>query len=182
MELQQNVKLSPADFVKAYLPFAKQTEQKTGFSAIAMLAQGALESGWNKASTGWSLFGVKDTDGVNGNEQLQTTVEYSRRADLKFPVILKITPVVLNGQKYFKYLIQDYFRKYNTPEESFTDHANFFLVNKNYIEAVKVKSDAYKFIDAISKAGYATDVNYCATLTSIAKSVEKIVNQLNVVT
>ena len=48
------------------------------------------------------FFGVKDTDGINGNEQLITTTEYSRRNDLKFPEVISVTPVVKNGQKYYK--------------------------------------------------------------------------------
>ncbi|MGL4596344.1 MAG: glucosaminidase domain-containing protein, partial [Bacteroidia bacterium] len=76
--------MKPADFVKAFFPFAKKTEEKTGISAIAILAQAALESGWGEKAPGNMFFGVKDTDGLNGNEQLLTTTEYSRRSDLKF--------------------------------------------------------------------------------------------------
>lgn len=164
-------------FVDTYLPFAKETETKSGISAIAILAQAALESAWAAAAPQFNFFGIKDSDGLNGNEQLITTTEYSRRADAKFPVILSVTPVVRNGQKWFKYKIKDYFRKYNTPEESFTDHANFFVRNKRYAAALAVKLDPYKFIDAISAAGYATDPNYSTLLKGIAKSIEAIVNK-----
>jgi len=164
--------MKPADFVAAYGPFAKQTEEKTGISAIAILAQAALESGWGASAPGNMFFGVKDTDGINGNEQLLTTTEYSRRADLKFPEIISVTPVVLNGQKYFKYIVKDYFRKYDTPEECFTDHANFFFQNSRYAAALAVKSDPFQFIDDIAKAGYATAPNYADTLTSIAKMIQ----------
>lgn len=167
--------MRPADFVTAYYPFAKQTETKTGISAIACLAQAALESGWGKAAPGNMFFGVKDTDGINGNEQLITTTEYSKRADLRFPQIISMTPVVRNGQKYFKYTVKDYFRKYDTPEQCFTDHCSFFLNNKRYKTALTVKSDPYKFIDAIAAAGYATDPNYAAVLKSVCKTIEKFV-------
>lgn len=167
--------MTPKQFVTAFLPFARQTQEKTGISAIAILAQAALESGWGKAIVGNMLFGVKDTDGINGNEQLLTTTEYSRRSDLKFPEIISVTPCIRNGQKYFKYRVMDYFRKYNTPEECFTDHANFFLRNPRYAEALKVKSDPKLFIDAIAKAGYATDPNYSALLKSVAYSVERAI-------
>lgn len=167
--------MKPQDFVKAFLPFAKQTETKTGISAIAILAQAALESGWGKAAPGNMFFGVKDTDGLNGNEQLLTTTEFSRRADLKFPVIISVTPVIKNGQKYFKYIVKDYFRKYKTPEECFTDHTNFFFKNSRYKTALTVKSDPYKFIDEIAKAGYATAPEYAATLKAVAKTIEKFV-------
>lgn len=167
--------MTPKQFVSTLLPFAKQTEAKTGISAIAILTQAALESGWGKASPGNMYFGVKDTDGVNGNEQLLTTTEYSRRADLKFPVIISVTPVLIGGQKYFKYKVKDYFRKYKTPEESFTDHATFFLKNKRYAAALKVKSDYNKFFDEIAKAGYATAPDYAKTLKSVAKTIAGVI-------
>lgn len=165
--------MKPKEFVTAYFPFAKETEQKTGIAAIAILAQAALESGWGKAAPGNMFFGVKDTDGINGNEQLLTTTEYSRRNDLKFPEIISITPVLKNGQKYFKYVVKDYFRKYETPEQCFTDHTNFFFKNPRYKTALEVRSDPYLFIDEIAKAGYATAPDYAALLKSVARSVEK---------
>lgn len=169
----QNNKLTPQQFVDTYYPHAKKTEDKTGISAKATLAQAALESNWGKAAPGFMFFGVKDTDGVNGNEQLITTTEYSSRADLKFPVIISITPVVKGGRKMFKYRVKDYFRKYNTPEECFTDHAQFFLKNKRYKEALKYKSDPYRFAEEISKAGYATAPDYSTVLKSVIRSIEK---------
>jgi len=165
--------MTPKEFVTLLLPFAKETEAKTGISFKATLAQAAVESGWGKAAPGNMYFGVKDTDGVNGNEQLLTTTEYSRRADLKFPVILSVTPIVKNGVKMFKYKIKDYFRKYNSPEECFTDHCQFFLKNKRYAKALLVKDNPYLFIDEIAKAGYATDPNYAVTLKSVVKTIEK---------
>lgn len=162
-------------FVDYYYPFASASQKETGVSEIAQLAQGALESAWGKVAPGNMLFGVKDTDGINGNEQLLITTEYSRKANAKFSNIISVTPVIRNGQKWYKYKIKDYFRKYPTPKESFVDHANFFIKNKRYAKALTVKNDPYKFIDEIALAGYATDPNYAATLKSIAKSIEKLI-------
>lgn len=164
--------MNPKEFVTAYLADAKKAEKDTGISALAILAQAALESGWGKAAPGFCFFGIKDSDGVNGNEQLIVTTEYSRRADLQFPEVISVTPVIRNGQKWFKYKVKDYFRKYNTPAESFTDHGNFFLYNKRYKAALAVKSDPYKFVDEIAKAAYATDPNYATLLRSIIKTIE----------
>lgn len=165
--------MKPADFVKQFLPFAKLTESKTGISAVAILAQAALESGWGQHAPGNMFFGVKDTDGINGNEQLITTTEYSRRMDLKFPEIISVVPVTRNGVKMFKYTVKDYFRKYNTPEECFTDHANFFLRNPRYKGALQVKGDANLFFDAIAKAGYATAPDYAKILKGVAATIKK---------
>ena len=173
-ELKQNFKLTPEEFVRLLYPYAKETEDKTGMSAIAILAQAALESGWNSACPGFSYFGIKDTDGLNGNEQLLTTTEYSRRADLKFPQIISVTPTVRNGQKYFKYIVKDYFRKYESPEECFTDHANFLIRNPRYSKALEVKSDPIAFVKAIAVAGYATAPDYAQTLTSICNRITGI--------
>lgn len=85
------------------------------------------------------------------------------------------TPVIRNGVKMFKHIGKDYFRKYNTPEESFSDHANFFFRNKRYEKALLVKSDPYKFIDEIAKAGYATAPNYATVLKDVVKSIAKFV-------
>lgn len=170
--------MTKLDYIAKFYPEALKSQQKTGFSAIANLAQGAVESGWGEVCPGNMLFGVKDTDGVNGNEQLLTTTEYSRSANAKFPNIIGLPiPVVRRGQKWFKYKIKDYFRKFDSFEECFTHHTSFFVNNKRYAEAVKVRHDPYKFIDEIAKAGYATDPNYANLLKGIAKDLEKIISK-----
>lgn len=165
--------MKPKDFVSSYITHARATEAKTGIPALCILAQAAVESAWGKVAPGNMFFGVKDTDGINGNEQLLITTEYSRRADLQFPFIISVTPVIRKGEKWFKYRIKDYFRKYATPEESFTDHANFFMRNPRYKKALALMNDPYKFIDEIAKAGYATDPNYVRILNDVAKQIEK---------
>jgi flagellar protein FlgJ len=161
------------EFIKAYMPFAKQVELETGISAVFIMAQAALESGWGKFAPGNMLFGVKDTDGVNGNEQLITTTEYSKRYDLKFPVILSITPVLVKGEKFYKYLVKDYFRKYETPAESFRDHALFFNKNKRYAKALKVKTDPFLFAQEVAKAGYATAPDYATVLIGVIETIQR---------
>jgi len=166
--------MTPKDFKAKYLSDAEASEAKTGISKWATLAQAAEESGWGEHCPGNMMFGVKDTDGLNGNEQLITTTEYSKRSDLKFEHFISVEPCVINGEKFFKYKIQSYFRKYNTPEESFTDHGNFFIRNERYVKALAVKSDPEKFIDEIAKAGYATGPRYAADLKSIVHTLQNI--------
>lgn len=163
------------DFVQKYYPYAKETEQKTGVSAVLVLAQAAFESGWGSKAPGNMFFGVKDTDGINGNEQLVRTKEYSTRMNLKFPVIHSITPVIRNGRKMFKYDCSDYFRKYSSPEESFTDHVNFLLKNPRYKPALVFKSNPRELAARIADAGYATDPNYKKILLNIVDSVAKLI-------
>ena len=163
----------PKLFIQKYLPFALVTEQKTGIHHDAILVQAAAESTWGDVAPGNEFFGQKDFDGINGNEQLLITTEYSRRSDLEFPVIISVTPVVRNGVKMFKYKVKDYFRKYDTPEECFTDHANFLLANKRYAKAISMRNDAEQFLRELAKAGYATAPNYETFLVSILKTIQK---------
>jgi flagellar protein FlgJ len=164
--------MTPNDFTEKYYPFALETQNKCGISALAILAQAALESGWGEHAPGNMFFGVKDTDGINGNEQLLVTTEYSRKSDLQFPQIISITPVTIGGQKYFKYIVKDYFRKYDSPEGSFTDHAQFFIKNQRYGKALAVKEDPEKFVTEIAAAGYATAPGYAKMLIKIIHMIQ----------
>jgi len=161
--------MTPEQFVKYYYPQAKKVQDKTGMSAIALLAQSAHETGWGKKAVGNMMFGVKDTDGLNGNEQLITTTEYHATSKVKYPVILSITKV---GSK-FKYLIKDWFRKYDSAEQSFLDHANFLIKNPRYKKALLVKADPRLFLQEIANAGYATDPNYKNLMMQMIVSVTK---------
>lgn len=166
------------DFVRKFYPFAKQTQDKHGISAVFILAQAALESSWGEVAPGNMFFGVKDTDGINGNEQLLKTTEYSQRSDLKFPEIISVEPVIRNGKKYFKYRVRDYFRKYKTPEECFSEHAKFFYTNGRYRLALGVARDPVQMAIQVAKAGYATDPDYQNKLISIIKTIQKSIESL----
>lgn len=161
-------------FVSDLRPFAIETQNKTGISADFILAQAALESGWGRHAPGNMFFGVKDTDGINGNEQLLTTTEYSRNPNLKFPVILSVTSEIRKGVQWFRYRVRDYFRKYKTPEESFTDHAKFFQRNRRYRAALNVRHDPFLFAEAVAKAGYATDPEYVKKLHSVIREIQTL--------
>ncbi len=161
--------MTPEQFVKTYLPEAKKVEAKTGFHYLIPLTQGALESGWGAKVKGNNFFGIKDTDGVNGNEQLITTTEYLSTNKAKFPTVISITKI---GNK-FKYIVKDWFRKYPSAEKAFEDHINFFLKNKRYSEAIKHKSNPERFFEEIAKAGYATAPDYANQLKAVMKSVIK---------
>lgn len=164
--------MKPKEFKNKFMPYALQTQQKTGIDAYAILAQSAVESGWGEKAPGNMMFGVKDTDGINGNEQLITTTEYLKTANAKFPSIISI--VWQPAKKLYKYIVKDWFRKYPSPEVSFTDHANFFFNNKRYAEALRVKHDAKLFIRAIAKAGYASDPNYANVLCNVVDLLKRV--------
>lgn len=159
--------MTSEQFVKTYYPEAKKVEARTGFHYLIPLTQAALESGWGAKANGNNFFGIKDTDGINGNEQLFTTTEYLSKPTVKFPVILKITKV----GKLWKYLVKDWFRKYSSAEKAFEDHINFFLRNPRYRTAIMYKNDPDRFFEEIARAGYATAPDYADTLKAVKKSV-----------
>jgi len=163
--------MTPKEFIKAYKPFALQLQKDSGIDWRFTLAQAALESGWGKSAVGNNFFGVKDTDGVNGNEQLITTTEFLRTDKAKFPTV--ISKVFNPVTKLWKYIVKDYFRKYKIPYDSFKDHSDFFFKNGRYKEALKVKADPRAFAEGVAKAGYATDPNYAKTLCAVISTIER---------
>ena len=162
--------MTPGEFVKTFLPAAKRTEKVRGFHYLIPLTQGAQESGWGSKAYGNNFFGVKDTDGINGNEQLITTTEYLKTPHTVFPVILKKIQISTSR---WKYIVKDWFRKYDTAEQSFIDHCDFFERNPRYKTALLYKMNPEIFFEEIAKAGYATDPLYATNLKAVMKSVIK---------
>ena len=168
--------MTKKEFVKQYKPFALESEKKTGISHLFILAQAALESGWGERGVGNNFFGIKVPKNLVSNtpankKQLFKTTEVLNDPNLgyKFPQVMSIYQ--LPSGKY-KYEVKDWFRKYDTPEECFTDHANFFFRNKRYAKALLVKADPYKFAEEVAKAGYATAPNYAKILKDVIQTIE----------
>ncbi len=61
---------------------------------------------------------------------------------------------------------RDHFRQYANARESFDDHGNP-LRNSSRYAAAFATTNAADFAREIARAGYATDPNYAASLTSI---------------
>lgn len=152
---------SKDQFIITYRDSAKKASELSGLNWKFLLAQAALESGWGKIAPGNNFHGIKAGIGWSGKTQLITTTEKSKYPDLKFPVIISITKQP-NGL--YKYKVKDWFRAYDTPEEGFNDHAQFFYRNKRYKKALEFKDGPERFIEEIRIAGYATDENYISLL------------------
>ena len=166
--------MSPKEFIKQYKPFALETERKTGISHLFILAQAALESGWGERGVGNNFFGIKVPKNLvsstpNEKKQLLRTTEVLSSANAVFP---KIFSIKKRADFKYTYVVLDWFRKYDTPEECFTDHAQFFFKNKRYAKALLVKADPYKFAEEVAKAGYATAINYADSLKKVIKTIE----------
>jgi len=163
--------MKPSEFVSNICLTQNRPKEKTGISYLFTLAQAALESGWGDRAVGNMFFGVKANTATPMNKkQLLTTREVLKTNSAHFPEIISIKP---RKDGKFDYVVKDWFRKYESPEESFTDHANFFIENKRYSNALKVKSDPNRFAEEIAKAGYATDPTYASTLKAVIKTVER---------
>ena len=162
--------MTPKEFIKQYKPFALETEHKTGISHLFTLAQAALESGWGERTFGNMLFGIKARPETPADKkQLLRTTEVLSSANAVFP---KIFSIKKRADGKYTYSVLDWFRKYETQEECFTDHAQFFFKNKRYAKALLVKSDPYKFAEEVAKAGYATAPNYADSLKKLIKTIE----------
>jgi flagellar protein FlgJ len=167
------MKLTPKEFVAQFLPFALKTQEKAKISAVAILAQAALESGWGEKAPGNMFFGVKARKSdPEDKRQLVTTTEYLNSPDkgTLFPEVLSVEQV---GPKRWKYRVKDWFRKYPTAEGSFDDHTRLFLTSKRYAEALKVGSDPIAFVQEIAKAGYATSPIYFEMLVKMVRMIER---------
>lgn len=163
--------MTPKEFVKKYKPFALETERKTGISHLFILAQSALETGWAKSIPNNNMFGVKAKTGTPPEKrQLVVTKEVLSSPNVAFPEIIRITK---RADGKYQYEVKDWFRKYDSPEESFTDHANLFMNNKRYAKALLVRSDPYKFAEEVAKAGYATEPTYAERLKGVIRTIEK---------
>ncbi|GAB4495369.1 MAG: hypothetical protein OHK0019_24230 [Saprospiraceae bacterium] len=166
--------MKPSDFVSAYLPYAKETEAVTGISAAAILAQAALESGWGEKAPGNMFFGVKDPDkGTTGKGQLIVTTEYLREPDQHhlFPEVISV--VWSDKFKKWKYTVRDWFRKFDTPAGSFLEHAQLFMKNPRYSQAIANGKDPEQFFREVQKAGYATAPNYADVLIAVVRTIQR---------
>ena len=160
------------DYIRLYLPEAQEVEAETGISAVAILAQSIGESGWTTAP-GNAMFGVKDTDGLNGNEQLLRTKEYLPDRNGQYPKIYSITPVMKGKIQMYLYDCDCWFREYATPADSFRDYAKFIFANPRYAKALKVREIPELYLKEIARAGYATGMNYENYMMQMLRSVVK---------
>lgn len=140
--------LSHPAFIEFVGVRARKAMVATGVPASVTVAQAIVETGWGKHTIGSAknLFGIKGK-GPAGSVTVPTK-EY------------------VNGQWV---TIQAAFARYNSFEESITEHARFFLRNKRYAKALAVKGDAEAFAREIHKAGYATGPDYATQLIKIMR-------------
>ncbi|MHB8346866.1 MAG: flagellar assembly peptidoglycan hydrolase FlgJ [Acidiferrobacterales bacterium] len=147
---------SPADpqkFVHMLWPQAVKAARAVGVSPAVLLAQAAHETGWGQSiaqmpdgTSSYNLFGIKAGGGWNGPSATVPTLEYA-------------DGVAKRGTAAF--------RAYDSYAQSFSDYVQFLKDNPRYTQALKSANDPAAFIDALQKAGYATDPHYAREVQSV---------------
>ena len=155
-------------FLAKFRPYADQIAAKTGINAESILAQAGLETGWNEAPKGWNFFGIKPGSSWTGARVLVRTKEVLSKPDASFPKVYSVTKRT-DGK--FLYDVDDWFRSYATPADSFADWSE--VVRKSFPAAWAVRDDKAKFAAALAAGGYATAPDYAGLLLSVLQSVEK---------
>lgn len=139
--------MAATDFIKKLAPGAQKVYKKYNVLASLVIAQGCLESGFGSSGLSQqanNLFGIKGT--YNGKYVLMWTSEQDKKGNVT--------------------RIQAKFRKYPSYAESLADLGSLYTRLSRYKDVVGEK-DYKKATAAVSKAGYATDINYATKLNSI---------------
>jgi hypothetical protein len=140
-----------AEWVAKLMPGAESSAAELGVSPEAIIAQGALETGWGKASIGNNIFGVQALGGWTGPTQQRQSFECDASG---------CHPVT------------ETFRDYATMEEGFKDHLKI-LHQKNFVDAgVWAKQGDVAYFFALKLGGYATAPNYVEALTGTLQGVK----------
>ncbi len=137
---------TPAEFVTALLPEAKEAAAALGVEPRLLLAQAALETGWGRsvaqngtAGAGNNLFGIKARAAWSGAAVERWTLEHE------------------DGVTAPK---RERFRAYGSTAESFADYVELISTARRYADALANAGDAEAYARAVTNAGYATDPVY----------------------
>jgi hypothetical protein len=149
-QIETHTFTSESEFINMVGEAAQRSFKTTGVPASVSVAQAILESDWGRSRLtrqGNNLFGIKSlgSPGTAGSISMATW-EHLDGSDV---------------------VLQQPFRAYFTLEESVIDHAQFFIRNRRYADAVAVANDARAFARAIQADGYATDPSYADKLIAL---------------
>lgn len=149
---------SPAAFARSLRDLAVQTGKKLGVEPAVLIAQAALETGWGKhmvkdaqGRSSNNFFNIKAGENWDGAKVSADTAEYSggvRKAEVAK------------------------FRAYASPQESFSDYAQFMQSNPRYAGAIKRGAVAQEFARELQSSGYATDPLYAEKISRIAAQIQ----------
>jgi flagellum-specific peptidoglycan hydrolase FlgJ len=167
--------MTPDKFIQKYYPYAKEAEKETGIPAIAVIAQAALESGWGKRAIGNNLFGIKYRKG-DWNYQRVLTTEHADSLKAFNPEDVVSIDYIPSTNKY-KFKVYQKFADYPTPTEAFLAHSRLLLTER-YKDALRWRYSPVRYLVAVWRSGYATDVNYGKKMGKMVESIEKRMKNL----
>jgi flagellum-specific peptidoglycan hydrolase FlgJ len=146
------------EFTSKFLPFAKAAARDQIISPYLLIAQAFLESGKGEsvlAKKYNNFFGVKDHPQWQGKTIAMRTKEQNKQG--------------IERTETAKFVV------FNTPKDSFEYQIRFLQKNPRYSRAGLFdpsRAGDYKYqADTLQKAGYATDIQYSAKLTTLANQV-----------
>lgn len=132
---------SRKEFIRKYRQLAIREMERTGIPASIILAQGILESGCGRSEL---AVNANNHFGIKCHEWTGET--YAMDDD--------------EGKECF--------RKYKTPEQSWTDHSEFLSSRPRYAGLFRLKTTDYKgWAKGLKAAGYATNPKYAELLIRI---------------
>lgn len=133
-------------YIDSYKEIALEQETRYGIPASITLAQGILESG---AGTGYLAVNANNHFGIKAYGGWKGETHYAWDDEKR----------------------KSQFRKYNSPEASFRDHATFLSENPRYSNLFNISVFDYRsWAFGLQKAGYATAPNYGKELIFIIES------------
>ena len=111
---------------------------------------------------------IKTGKSWTGARVLIRTKEVLSSPSVTFPKVYKVTK---RPDGKYLYDVDDWFRSYAGPAESFADWAA--VVQRSFPGAWAVRGDKAKFAAALASGGYATGDNYAGLLVDVLRSVER---------
>jgi flagellum-specific peptidoglycan hydrolase FlgJ len=150
--------MNQQDFFSKYSNFATASAQGSGISPLLILSQAFLESGGANSILSnkyYNFFGIKADTSWAGKKILLPTKEQDKTGNVS--------------------TVNQYFRVYTSPAESFSDHIKFLKSNPRYQKSglFSYPDNFLKQADTLQTAGYATDINYASKLKNISTNFSK---------
>lgn len=171
-----------ADFIAKMTPIADQIHGTYGIEPIILISQAALESGWGRSELSAkynNLFGFTAGSWIQKHlpvidlpthEYIQKPIDQVTYFETPGDILSK---EAVNGND-TRVLVHRYFRRYPTWYDSAADWAALITGASRYSKAAQAakQGDLASYASLVSAAGYATDPEYPALLTSTGSTVQ----------
>lgn len=147
---------SKENFIKQLWDGAKKAASAIGVMPETLLAQAALETNWGKnilrlaqGDSSHNLFNMKADSDWNKKTTTVSSLEYKEGELVKE---------------------KSAFKHYDSYLESFMDYMRLLTQNSRYQEAIQKSGDPKAFMQALQKAGFATDPQYADKVMNVLAS------------